>query len=195
MIENGGKPVAAKSASIHARLPASCTHFASSSSLNCFVALAPFRWHCARSHPTSHLRAAQKVQDHAGVQSVCEQVPDRQSVLSPSRLLSCLRSRDLLLWLRFLAVLEPGSSRLCHVATSSTLCYVCVLHPFEVLPCAAVTRSELVKACCQTFWRALHHSIRPLARGQPVLLSFDSLFIQAPCFGRILLCDLPLQVR
>ena len=150
-------------------------------------------WHAVP--PTSHLRAAQKVQDHAGAQSVCEQVPDRQSVLSPSRLLSFLRPPDLLLWLRFLAELEPGSSRLCHVATSSTLCYVCVLHPFEVLPCVAVTRSELVTACCQTFWRALHHSIRPLARGQPVLLSFDSLFSQAPCFGRILLCDLPLQVR
>jgi len=44
-------------------LPASYTHFASSSSLNCFVVLALFQWHGTRSHllPTFVLRKKSRI--------------------------------------------------------------------------------------------------------------------------------------
>jgi len=109
-------------------------------------------------------------------------------------LLSYFRPQDLLLPLPSPAVLEQLFPRLRPVLAPPAGRAVCILRPFQVLPSAAVPRSELVKASRQVLWRSLHHPVWPLVFCQLVFPSPDPLFSPAPCFAPLLLCYFPPQI-
>jgi len=144
------------------------------------------------SHLAPYFCGAQEVQDGTSAPPVCEQVPDLVTVLSTSCLLPHFRPQDLLLRLPPRAVLKQVFPCLRLVLAPPAFCAVCVPCPFQVLPCAAVPRSELVIAFGQAFWRSFHPSIRPLALRQLVLLPVFFLLLPRvewwPRGGRVRSC-------
>jgi len=109
-------------------------------------------------------------------------------------LLPYFRPQDLLLSLPFPSVLEQMFPRLCPVLAPPAGRAVCVFRPLQVLPSAAVPRSELVKASRQVLRRSLHHPVWLLVSCQLVLPSPDPFFSPAPCFAPLLLCYFPPQI-
>jgi len=86
-----------------------------------FSHLLRFRWQPSRPHPRPHLRLPQEVQNRSCAPLICKQVPDGESILPSSCLLSHLRSQVLLLSLPFDTVLEEVFSCLHLVLTPPAL--------------------------------------------------------------------------
>jgi len=102
-------------------------------------------------HPASHPRGAQEAQDRSSAPLVCQQVPDRESILASSRFLSNFCPQGLLLRSPLLAVLEQVLPGLRLVLAPPACRRIRVLCPLQVLCCAAVPRPELVKSFRQSF--------------------------------------------